>query len=285
MTDHHVPEERGTPPSGIDTTRPTPARMYDYYLGGKNNFAVDREAAERVLAASPGVREAAWANRRFLQRAVRWLVEAGITQFIDLGAGLPTVGNVHEIAQEVNPDARVVYVDNDPVVLAHGRALLADGENTTVITGDMRLPQDILEDPDTVRLIDLRRPVAVLFVATLHFVPDEDHPHDLVRAYREAMAPGSHLVISHATTHGPSADQVAAVEGVYESATARVTMRSEAQIARFFEGFDLLPPGLTRPDLWRPDPTQPTPTHRPRGGGQPATTDWLFAGVGRRTTT
>ncbi|MFF7249955.1 SAM-dependent methyltransferase [Embleya sp. NPDC008237] len=286
MTDHHVPAEREThQPSGVDTTRPTPARMYDYYLGGKDNFAVDREAAERVLAASAGVREAAWGNRRFLQRAVRCLADEGIEQFIDLGAGLPTVGNVHEIAQAVNPDARVVYVDNDPVVLAHGRALLAGGANTTVITGDMRRPHDILGHPDTMRLIDFRRRVAVLFVATLHFVPDEDEPYDLVRAYRETMAAGSHLVISHATTQGPSADQVAAVEDAYENATARVTMRSETEISAFFDGFDLLPPGLTRPDLWRPDPAQPTHTHRPRGRGQPAGTDWLFAGVGRRTTT
>ncbi|WP_439681648.1 SAM-dependent methyltransferase [Embleya sp. MST-111070] len=270
MNDHHAPDHHRPLTSGVDTTRPSPARMYDYYLDGKNHYSVDREAAERILGETPNVREAARENRAFLQRAVRALANLGIDQFVDLGAGLPTEGNVHDVAQAVNPGARVVYVDNDPVVLAHGRALLAGrGNTTTVIMGDMRQPKLILEHPDTRALIDFGRPVAVLFVATLHFVPDDEEPHDMVRAYREALAPGSHLVISHATTQGPSADHVDTVVGAYEKATAQVTVRSKDEIAAFFDGFELVDPGLTRPGLWRPD------------GEQAAHTDWLFAGVGR----
>jgi SAM-dependent methyltransferase len=181
--------------------------MYDYFLGGKDNFQVDRDAADQLdEAAGRGTTfTVAWENRRFLQRAVACLAEAGIDQFVDIGAGLPTQGNVHEIAQRVNPAARVAYVDNDPIVLSHGRALLADDKTTKVFTADMREPQAILTAPGLAGLIDFSRPVAVLFVAVLHFVRDEEDPYGIVGTFRDAMAPGSYLVLSHVTTDGLSA--------------------------------------------------------------------------------
>ncbi|WSY18008.1 SAM-dependent methyltransferase (plasmid) [Embleya sp. NBC_00896] len=256
-------------PTVLDTTHPTPARMYDYFLGGKDNFAVDREAAERVKEAVEDTYESVWENRYFLQRAVRTLAEAGIDQFLDLGTGLPTQGNVHEVAQEINPAARVVYVDNDPIVLAHGRALLADNASTTVITGDMREPDKILQHPDVQDLIDFSRPVAVLFVAVFHFIRESEAPDTILRAFREAMAPGSYLALSHLTTDGPPPEAVARTEAIYQNATSPIVFRPRERIASFFEGFDLLEPGLTRAWDWRPDPTDKIRT------------DWLYAGVGR----
>jgi SAM-dependent methyltransferase len=256
-------------PVDMRLDRPTPARMYDYFLGGKDNFAVDREAAERVKQAIPNTYEIVWENRFFLQRAVRYLAEAGIDQYIDLGTGLPTQGNVHEIAQQLIPRARVIYVDNDPIVLAHGQALLANSPGTTVITADMREPHAILSNPDVQALIDLSRPVAVLFVAVLHFVRDSEDPGGIVEAFREVMAPGSYLVLSHLTTDGPPPDAVARTVEVYEGATSPIVFRSRQQIAHLFDGFLLERPGLVRPWQWHPEPTDALHTK------------WLYAGVGK----
>src|SRR6266498_1582061 len=190
-----VAAERWT--AEINTDVAHPARMYDYYLGGKDNFPADREAADQALAASPAVRDMARQNRAFLQRVVRFLArDAGIRQFIDIGAGLPTQGNVHEIAQAITPDARVVYVDNDPIVVVHSDALLA-GHNTTAIKADLREPNVILEHPEVREVIDLDQPVAVLLVAVLHFLQDADDPVGVVARLRDAMAAGSYLAISH----------------------------------------------------------------------------------------
>jgi len=257
------------PPVDLRLDRPTPARMYDYFLGGKDNFAVDREAAERVKEAIPNTYEIVWENRLFLQRAVRYLAEAGIDQYIDLGTGLPTQGNVHEIAQQVIPGARVVYVDNDPIVLAYGRALLADSPTTTVITADMREPHAILGDSAVQDLIDFSRPVAVLFVAVLHFVRDSEDPLGMVKAFRGVMAPGSYLVLSHLTTDGPPPDAVARTVEVYQGATSPIVFRTREQIAQLFDGFTLQRPGLVRPWQWRPEPTDTMHTK------------WLYAGVGK----
>ena len=256
----------------LRTNRPTPARMYDYFLGGKDNYAVDRQAGDEVIETLGDTltRAVVWENRRFLGRAVRFLAaDYGIDQFIDIGAGLPTVENTHQIAGAANPEARVVYVDNDPIVLAHGRALLAKDAHTTVITADMRDPVGILDHPDLLRMIDLSRPVTVLLVAVLHFVSDAEQPERIVSAFREVMAPGSCLVISHLTSDGPPADEVQAVEDVYADATSPMIFRTRQRIAGFFDGLDLLSPGLVRPWAWHPDE---------RADEQ---TDWLLGGIGR----
>ena len=235
------------PPTDLRLDRPTPARMYDYFLGGKDNFAVDREAAEKVKQAIPNTYEIVWENRLFLQRAVRHLAEMGIDQYIDLGTGLPTQGNVHEIARQALPRARVVYVDNDPIVLAHGRGLLAGSPGTTVITADMRDPHAILGNTDLRALIDFSRPVAVLFVAVLHFITDSEDPAGIIKAFRGVMAPGSYLVLSHLTTDGPPSAAVARTVEVYEKATSPIVFRTREQIAQLFDGFTLQRPGLVRP--------------------------------------
>jgi hypothetical protein len=262
-TDHSAP---------FDVSKPSPARMYDYFLGGKDNFPADREAGVKVKAALGELmtHDIVWENRRFLQRAVRFLTESGIRQFIDLGTGLPTQGNVHEVAQAVDPETRVVYVDNDPIVLAHGRALLGTNATTTVITADIRDPASIIGDPDLRALIDFSRPVAVLFVAVFHFIRDAEDPAGIVGAFREHLAPGSYLALSHLTTDGPAAEEVGQVVDVYKNATSPIVFRPKEEIGALFDGFELTDPGIVHPWQWYPDygPTGPQ-------------TDWLLAGVGR----
>ncbi|TDC86722.1 SAM-dependent methyltransferase [Actinomadura sp. 7K507] len=248
--------------------------MYDYLLGGKDNYAADREAVDEVIRHAPDTPFLARENRAFLRRAVRWLAESGIRQFIDIGSGLPTQGNVHEIVHQVAPDARVVYVDREPVVLAHGRALLASTPEVTVIQGDARRPGDILNDPELNRLIDFDRPVAVLMLAVLHFIGDEDDPPGIVARFRDAMAPGSHLVVSHVTGDFDADSRVRDAGAVYEKATYQITLRSRAYVARLFDGFEFVEPGLTTLSMWRPDLGAIVP---PRADRQ-----WCYAGVGRR---
>ena len=246
----------------INTGVPNPARIYDYFLGGKDNFPADREVADQLLAIAPVARDVVEDNRAFLRRAVRYLVgEAGIRQFVDLGSGLPTRGNVHEIAQEVASDTRVVYVDNDPMVVTHSRALLAS-DNTVVIQADLREPDQILQDPEVRELIDFDQPIAVLLMAILHFLPDEEDPAGIVAWFRDALPAGSYLAISHGTTDIPErpdmspeemAEMGARVERLYQLTTASLVTRTRAQVERFFDGFELVPPGLTEIQLWRPD--------------------------------
>ncbi len=239
-------------PQGIDVNVPNAARMYDYYLGGDNNFPADREAAEKVLRVAPWTRVTVLENRAFLGRAVGFLArDRGIRQFVDIGAGLPTQGNVHEIAHRIAPGARVVYVDNDPVVLGHNRALLAGVANTATARADLRKPAGIIGHPDTNLLVDWSRPVAVLLVAILHFIPDGDDPAGLVGQFREVMAPGSHLVISHAHHHGDET-AVGEVIAIYRRANVPFAFRCSEQIAGFFTGFELLEPGLVPLHKWRP---------------------------------
>lgn len=273
--------EDAAAPAGIDVSMPTIARMYDYYLGGKDNFAADRDAAERVLAVAPQARAVARQNREFLGRAVRFLAGAGIRQFLDIATGLPTQDNVHQVAQRVAPDARVVYVDHDPVACAHGRALLS-GPHTTVVEADMRRPEDIIGHPATRALIDFEQPVAVLFIAALHCLTDEDDPVGVVTRFREAMAPGSYLVVSHVSIqdHVEAAQQGAAVYQQSRS-TAQMTLRSREQILAFFDGFEVLEPGLVNLPDWRP-------TLAPAGTDVPAWSSsrqdlpaWILACVGR----
>ncbi|WP_329236951.1 SAM-dependent methyltransferase [Actinoallomurus sp. NBC_01490] len=257
-------------PAGLDTSRPSVARMYDYYLGGKDNFQVDRDAVDRIEKAMPGTRQVAHQNRAFLRRAVRYMARQGVRQFIDIGSGLPTAGNTHEIAQEVDPSARVVYVDNDPVVLNHGRALLAADSRTTVVTADMHRPDEVLEHPEVTRLIDFGRPVGVLMIAMVHFLTLDEQPYVMARL-RDALAPGSHFTATHATTDGLPADMVAHTEAVYATTPTPIHFRPRAEIARFFDGFELAPPGLVMLNEWRPDADAPVT--------QPC---WLYGAVGRK---
>jgi S-adenosyl methyltransferase len=246
----------------INTRVPNPARIYDYLLDGKDNYPADREVAQQMLAIAPVTREVVRDNRAFLRRAVRFLTrQAGIRQFIDLGSGLPTQGNVHEIAQATAPDARVVYVDNDVMVVTHSRALLA-GDNTIAIQADLREPDVILGHPEVRELLDFDQPIALLLVAILHFIPDDQDPFGIVARFRDALPTGSYLAISHATRDIPvrpdmsaevMAEMGARVERLYQQTTAYISTRTRAQVEQFFDGFDLLDPGLVEIQLWRPD--------------------------------
>ena len=242
--------ERESP--GFDPRTPNVARLYDYYLGGKDHFPADRVAAEKLLKTAPELRAAARANRAFLGRAVRHLAEAGITQFLDIGTGLPAQSNVHEVARKVDPEARVVYVDRDPVVLVHARALLAGHGGTTVVEGDLREPDRILKNQDVVQAIDFSRPVGVLLTAVLHYVTESERPQEIVASLRDALAAGSYLVMSHGTSDARAAAVRKATE-VYRWASSPLTLRSRARITDLFEGFKLLDPGLVWLPEWHPD--------------------------------
>jgi SAM-dependent methyltransferase len=234
----------------------TAARMYDYYLGGIHNFPADREAADKVIAEFPFVPLLARANRAFLQYAVRHLVDAGVRQFLDLGSGIPTAGNVHEIAQEKAPDARVVYVDIDPVAVAESLDLLKGNDLATAVRADIRYPRDILDHPRTRRLLDLDRPIAVIMAAVLHFVPNDAEAYELVARFVETLAPGSYLVVSHIATESfiPGTEQRQAATEVYERQTATpIRPRDRAEVRRFFAGLELLNPDLIWPHEWRLD--------------------------------
>ncbi|MEV4801295.1 SAM-dependent methyltransferase [Nonomuraea sp. NPDC049421] len=238
---------------GFDPNTPSVARLYDYYLGGKDHFPADREAAEQILKVAPELRAAARANRAFLGRAVRHLAETGITQFLDIGTGLPTQGNVHDVAKKVVPDAKVVYVDRDPVVLVHARALLADqGADTTVIEADLRDPAAILAHPEVTRTIDFSKPVGLLLVAILHFITEAERPGEILATLRDALAPGSYLVLSHGTSDARAAAVDRGTQ-VYQSASAPLTLRGRERIRELFDGFTLIDPGLVWLPEWRPE--------------------------------
>lgn len=241
-------------PEGIDVSIPNAARMYDYYLGGKDNFEADRAAAEEILALVPQLRQSVVENRRFLQRVVRFLAaEEGIEQFIDIGAGLPTMDPVHEVALDITPDARVCYVDYDPVVVSHGNVLLTVPDRSIMVRADLRRPRELLKNPDVSGFLDLTKPVAILLIAVLHFVADSDHPHQIVAELRDAIAPGSYLALSHLGSDfvDPEASQRA--EAIYRRASADIINRNRGDILRFFDGFELVPPGLVPKHEWRPD--------------------------------
>lgn len=248
---------------GVDTSRAHSARMYDYYLGGKDNFAADREAADKVAAAFPSVRIATRENRAFLGRAVRYLAEeAGVRQFLDIGSGLPAANNVHEVAQSVAPGSRVVYVDNDPIVLSHGQALLTSRPEgrTAYIHADLREPDKILAHAVTRDVLDLTRPVALMLLAVLHLIPDEDRPAEIVATLLEGLSAGSYLVATHGT---PEHDPVAAAEATraFREAGMPFHLRDTDAFARMaFSGLDLVPPGLVLISEWRVSDTAPRPT-------------------------
>jgi SAM-dependent methyltransferase len=263
--------ENGFRAEEIDTTKPHPARIYDYLLGGKDNYEVDRQAGEQLIAAAPEARIGVRANRAFLRRAVRHVVGTGVRQILDIGTGLPTSPNVHETALEVAPDIRVAYVDNDPIVHTHAGALLSADGTTGIALADLRDPRAILDDPDVRAVIDFDEPVALLLVAVLHFLTDADKPEEIIATLRDALAPGSHLILSHAT--GDFADRSGAA-AVYSKATASMNLRTRTEIERFFDGFELIDPGLAQVPFWRPD-TPPPPRSEEIG---------FYGGVARKLT-
>ncbi len=259
--------------------RPNVARIYDYFLGGEQNFTADRAAAEHVLDNYPDAALAARANRAFLGRAVTALAQEGIDQFLDIGSGLPTVDNVHEVARRANPRARIVYVDNDPVAVRYSRELLAEeGENArgvAAIEADLRDPAVILDHPETRRLLDDRRPLGLLLVAVLHFVLDDDEVRRALGAFREALAPGSYVVLSHATLDGLPADTIARFEAIYRRSSNPTIARSRARIEALFEGLDVVPPGIVLTPRWRPDEARDPLADEPVRAA-------VLAGVGRK---
>jgi hypothetical protein len=252
---------RGFKAGEIDSGTPHPARMYDYYLGGHDNYEVDRDAAERIIAVLPVIREGAHENRAFLHRAVHALVaDYGIRQIIDIGTGIPTSPNTHEVAQSVAEDTRVVYVDNDPIVGVHAQGRLMGVGQTAFVPGDARALESILEHPDTRALIDFTQPVAVLLVALLHFVTDAEDPGGIVARLRKTLPAGSFIVITHATRDRVTpaiSDSIAELTEVYKHATASLSLRSFDQVQGFFDGFELVEPGLVSVVDWRPDPDKP----------------------------
>ncbi|WP_188186702.1 SAM-dependent methyltransferase [Nonomuraea sp. SYSU D8015] len=264
-------------PQGVDPHIPNAARMYDYFLGGKDNFKADRDLGDMVLSVLPEVRDGTRENRAMIGRLVRYLCEQGITQFLDLGSGLPAQENVHEVALRHAPEARVVYVDNDPVVAVHGRALLADPDRVAMVLADMRRPEEVLSDPEVRGLLDFDRPVAVLMMFVLHLVPEEDDPQRFVAAYRDALAPGSYLAISH-VTNDVATERVMQVSDFYRKANAAFTPRSGGEIGAFFGDFELIPPGLVNgpgPHGWPFDPDHPLPIDEDFAR-------MAYAGVGRK---
>ncbi|WP_243716822.1 SAM-dependent methyltransferase [Actinomadura sp. KC345] len=229
-------------PPGVDITVPSPARLYDYYLGGTDNYEVDRQAAESIRAQMPELEDAAWANRGFLQRSTRWLAEQGIRQFIDIGAGLPTMNNTHDAAQAVAPDARVVYVDNDPIVRVHANTLLEGSSGTAFITAELRDLDGVLGHEETLATLDLGEPVGLLLMAVTHFLSDEEDPWGLVRRYMSRLAPGSYLAMSAATPDRHAEGAVDAINDVYARSTSNAYMRSRPDVERFFDGMEIVPP-------------------------------------------
>jgi SAM-dependent methyltransferase len=263
--------------AGIDTTKPHSARMYDYFLNGKDHFAADRETAEKAIASWPSVRTAVRENRTFLGRAVRYLVaEAGIRQFLDIGTGLPSANNVHEVAQAAAPDARVVYVDNDPIVLLHARVLLASAPQgrTSYIQADLREPEKILASPEVAGTLDLTRPVGLILVAILHFLANADNPGQIVSTLLDALPAGSYLIASHVTPeHDP--EGVGGLERAYQAGGVATQSRTSGEFENLaFRGLEMVDPGVVLVSEWRrPADSGPSPT--------PAEVSW-YGGIGRK---
>lgn len=260
-------------PYEVDLSQPNVARMYDYYLGGKYNYPADREAARLVLGAAPDVPLAALENREFLKRATRFLMrDRSIRQFVDVGPGLPTQSNMYQLARQYDPGAHVVYVDNDVVVLTHSRSLLHGVPGATVIAGDLREPAPILADPELRELIDFSQPIALCMTLVLHFLPPDDDPYGVVARFRDALCPGSFLVLSHVTGDGREPGALTDIDDVYGNANAPLIMRTRDQVTAFFNGFELIEPGVVFLSQWRP-----SGEYHAQGG-----TRWGLCGVGKK---
>ena len=263
--------EPGWIPPGVDVRRANVARVYDYLLGGSHNFLADQDLGRSLAATDPSVRAIARANRDFLGRAVRFLTEARIGQFLDIGSGIPTQGNVHEVAQQASPDSRVAYVDLDPVAIAHSKALLAGNQNAAIIDADLRHPEEILAHAGLRRMIDFSQPAGLLLVSVLHYVADADDPWGAVATLRDALAPGSYLVLCHGTTEGRPSVVQAAKKVFNRSVAIQSHARSRVEIMRLFGDFELVEPGLVHIPLWRPDSPADVPTDPSKF--------WCLAGV------
>ncbi|GLY79152.1 SAM-dependent methyltransferase [Actinoallomurus iriomotensis] len=273
MTSGRSPRHRA--PGGFDTSVANIARMNDYFLGGKDNFAADRDAADRLLAIAPEIKSMVVENRRFLGRAIRHLRERGIRQFIDVSAGLPTRNNTHEVARSHGPGSVTVYVDSDPVVLSHARAILVDSASSSVVEGDILRPREMVERCRDDGLIDFGRPVAVVILGALQFIPHSDEPFKSVALLRDLLPGGSHLVLSHAVFDNRP-DAVTPVEDVYRALLDRPganAARTLDEVRPFFDGLELAEPGLVPLRDWRPD--GPVDTAPPKG-------IWMAGGVGRK---
>ncbi|HEY0636885.1 MAG TPA: SAM-dependent methyltransferase [Pseudonocardiaceae bacterium] len=257
-------------PAEVNVDVPSAARVYDYLLGGAHNFQVDRAVGEQVLKVLPNGAQIAGSNRAFLRRAVLRMLDEGIDQFLDLGSGIPTVGNVHEIAQRVNPRARVVYVDHDEVAVAHSELILGDNPHAAVLAGDLCRPEDILAHDTVTGLLDLNRPVGLLLVAVFHFVADERDPHGIVARYRDALPPGSLVALSHLTADHRPAEMASVVEAMKHSRDP-MYFRTLDEVAAMFDGLELMEPGVVSAPLWHPEQ-----------GVVTAAPDDVYVGVGRR---
>jgi SAM-dependent methyltransferase len=241
---------------GIDLDKPNPARVYDYILGGRLNYAVDRMFADQVLAAQPNARERAQLNRQWLRRAIRFGMDQGIRQFLDIGSGMPTVGHVHEIAHAIDPTSRVVYVDNEPVAVAHSEIVLEGNENAVMVHADAEFPDDVLEHETTEMMLDLDQPVMVVMALFVHFIPNERDPAGLIAAYRDALAPGSYLAMSSATPEQQS-DGTARAVAMYQKSANPVTPRTADELRALVDGFEILDPGIVFIPEWRPEEAVP----------------------------
>ncbi|WP_436771779.1 SAM-dependent methyltransferase [Yinghuangia sp. YIM S09857] len=268
----HDPTEEWVP-RGIDVSVPSVARVYDAMLGGKSNFAADRAVADKIRSILPVSAESAGEHRALLARGVRFLAAQGIDQFLDLGSGLPTVQNTHQVAQAANAAARVVYVDNDPMVLAHGRALLTENSGTAVITADIRDPDDVFGRPEVGQLIDLERPLGLMMVGVVHHLGDDDDPAGLIKRYLDRVTPGSHLFLSHFQAEPPVTDRM---EQIFLQMLGSGRFRTTAEITAFFDGLDLVEAGVVDIPLWRPD----KPRTRPPAPDDP--NRLIAAGIGRK---
>jgi S-adenosyl methyltransferase len=263
-------------PQGVDISVPNMARTYDYLLGGAHNFAVDRELAEQVGRIMPDARSMARVSRAFLARCVRFMVGQGIRQFLDIGSGIPTVANVHEVAQGIAPECRVVYVDKDPIAVAHSELMLADNDDARIVHADMRDPESILDNPETRGLLDFDRPIGVLALMMLHWLPDEADPWKLMTRYRDALAPGSYLAVTHVTADGNEPGVTEVTDLIKESRSAdQLTERSYDQVLDLFGDFELVEPGLVGCPAWRPTgPGDMSET--------PEANTMIYGGVGRK---
>ncbi|MER6399634.1 SAM-dependent methyltransferase [Kitasatospora sp. NPDC059973] len=260
-------------PEGTDLDKPNAARVYDYYLGGSHNFEVDREMARQAIALWPELPQIMRSNRAFLRRGVQFAAEQGITRFLDIGSGIPTFGTVHEIARAIRPEAEVVYIDRDPVAVAHSRLLLAEDEGCSVVQADVRDIDDLLGRPEVTALLAPAEPVAVLLVAVMHFVSDSEDPWKLLEVLREALPPGSALILSHASLEGRP-DQAEDHQKLYRMTPTPLTMRTREQITAMFAGFELVEPGVVYLPEWRPEQPEAVGRHPERMTG--------MAGVGFR---
>jgi S-adenosyl methyltransferase len=241
-------------PEGTNITVPNSARAYDYALGGYHNFQVDRDFLDRLVQALPGIRADAIANRALLHRVIRWLISQGVRQFLDIGSGVPTVGNVHEIAQELAPESRVVYVDIDPVAVAHGQAILAGNPWAWAIEGDLRRPADIVNHPDVLRVLDFSEPVAVILFLVVHYVADDDEARAIMAYLRDALVSGSYIVLTHLSPFPGLEEDVEKFRKLFDETPTPITSRSREQIADLLTGLDVVEPGIVRISEWHPEP-------------------------------